>query len=121
MISRRDLLAASVAALFAVIAPIVFSSPAAAEKFITVASTTSTQNSGLYDYMLPFFTKKTGIQVRVIAVGTGQAIRQARNGDADVLFVHHRPSEETEKVDESTTGSDRAMPKSGAVCSVVKL
>ena len=65
----------------------------AAEKFITVASTTSTQNSGLYDYMLPFFTKETGIQVRVIAVGTGQAIRQARNGDADVLFVHHKASE----------------------------
>ena len=65
----------------------------AAEKFITVASTTSTQNSGLYDYMLPFFTKKTGIQVRVVAVGTGQAIRQARNGDADVLFVHHKASE----------------------------
>ena len=65
----------------------------AAEKFITVASTTSTQNSGLYDYMLPFFTKETGIQVRVVAVGTGQAIRQARNGDADVLFVHHKASE----------------------------
>ena len=65
----------------------------AAENFITVASTTSTQNSGLYDYVLPFFTKKTGVQVRVIAVGTGQAIRQARNGDADVLFVHHKASE----------------------------
>ncbi|NQV82840.1 MAG: extracellular solute-binding protein [Rhodospirillales bacterium] len=65
----------------------------AAEKFITVASTTSTQNSGLYDFMLPIFTKKTGIQVRVVAVGTGQAIRLARAGDADVLFVHHKPSE----------------------------
>ena len=66
----------------------------AADKFITVASTTSTANSGLFDYILPMFEKKTGIQVRVVAVGTGQAIRQARNGDADVLFVHHRPSEE---------------------------
>ena len=66
----------------------------AADKFITVASTTSTANSGLFDYILPMFEKKTGIQVRVVAVGTGQAIRQAQNGDADVLFVHHRPSEE---------------------------
>ena len=66
----------------------------AADKFITVASTTSTANSGLFDYILPMFEKKTGIQVRVVAVGTGQAIRQAQNGDADVLFVHHRPSED---------------------------
>ena len=66
----------------------------AAEKFITVASTTSTQNSGLFDYILPRFKKKTGIEVRVVAVGTGQAIRLARNGDADILLVHHRPSEE---------------------------
>jgi len=68
---------------------------AQAEKpFITVASTTSTANSGLFDYILPMFTKKTGVDVRVVAVGTGQAIRLARKGDADVLFVHHRPSEE---------------------------
>jgi tungstate transport system substrate-binding protein len=66
----------------------------AAEKFIIVASTTSTMNSGLFDHILPLFEKKTGIQVRVVAVGTGQAIRLAQNGDADVLFVHHRPSEE---------------------------
>ena len=62
--------------------------------YITVASTTSTKNSGLYDAILPVFTKETGISVRVVAVGTGQAIRNARNGDADVLFVHHKPSEE---------------------------
>ena len=68
--------------------------PAAAETFITVASTTSTQNSGLYDHILPKFTNKTGIQVRVVAVGTGQAIRLAENGDADVLLVHHKASEE---------------------------
>jgi len=67
----------------------------AEDRFITVASTTSTQNSGLFGHILPMFTKKTGIEVRVVAVGTGQAIRLARNGDADVLFVHHRPSEET--------------------------
>lgn len=64
------------------------------DRYITVASTTSTQNSGLFDFMLPKFQQKTGIEVRVVAVGTGQAIRNARNGDADVLFVHHKPSEE---------------------------
>ena len=66
----------------------------AQDKFITVASTTSTENSGLFDYLLPIFQEKTGIEVRVVAVGTGQAIELARNGDADVLFVHHKPSEE---------------------------
>ncbi len=77
------------------LAALLFSSPAlAGQRFITVASTTSTQNSGLFGYILPVFTKKTGIAVRVVAVGTGQAIRLARNGDADVLLVHYRPSEE---------------------------
>jgi tungstate transport system substrate-binding protein len=66
----------------------------AADRFITVASTTSTQNSGLFDHLLPRFTGETGIEVRVVAVGTGQALRLARSCDADVLFVHHRPSEE---------------------------
>ena len=76
-------------------AMLLFASTAqAAERFITLASTTSTQNSGLYDYLLPIFTAKTGIEVRVIAVGTGQAIKIAKNGDADVLLVHHRPSED---------------------------
>ncbi len=65
----------------------------AADKSITVASTTSTQNSGLFGAILPKFTAKTGIQVRIVAVGTGQAISLARRGDADVLFVHHPPSE----------------------------
>lgn len=64
------------------------------ERFITVASTTSTQNSGLFEHVLPEFSKKTGIGARVVAVGTGQAIRLAERGDADVLFVHHKPSEE---------------------------
>lgn len=68
--------------------------PGAADRFITVASTTSTENSGLFDRILPIFSARTGIGVRVIAVGTGQAIRIARNGDADVLLVHHRPSEQ---------------------------
>jgi tungstate transport system substrate-binding protein len=66
----------------------------AADKFIIVQSTTSTQNSGLFDYMLPKFTEKTGIEVRVVAVGTGQALKNARNGDGDVLFVHAKPAEE---------------------------
>ena len=68
---------------------------AQAEKpFITVASTTSTANSGLFGDILPQFTKALGIDVRVVAVGTGKAIKLAKNGDADVLFVHHKPSEE---------------------------
>ena len=67
---------------------------AATEKFIVVQSTTSIQNSGLYDYILPLFRQKTGIEVRVVAVGTGQAIRNAANGDGDVLLVHSKPSEE---------------------------
>jgi tungstate transport system substrate-binding protein len=64
------------------------------DKCITVASTTSTENSGLFGHLLPIFQEKTGIEVRVVAVGTGQAIELARHGDADVLFVHHKPSEE---------------------------
>ena len=63
-------------------------------KRLRIASTTSTQNSGLYDFILPVFTAETGIEVDVIALGTGQAIRIAQNGDADVLLVHHRPSED---------------------------
>lgn len=66
----------------------------AQERFITLASTTSTENSGLYEFLLPKFTAETGIDVRVVAVGTGQAIKLARSGDADVLLVHHLPSEE---------------------------
>ena len=66
----------------------------AADRFITVASTTSTEQSGLFKQLLPAFTQKTGIEVRVVAVGTGQAIKMAEKGDADVLFVHHKPSEE---------------------------
>ncbi|MCH7486612.1 MAG: substrate-binding domain-containing protein [Proteobacteria bacterium] len=61
---------------------------------IILASTTSTLNSGLYDHILPKFTEKTGIRVHVVGVGTGQAIKMARRGDADVLLVHHKESEE---------------------------
>jgi len=81
---RRLLLLALLAALPAV----------AQEKFIVVASTTSTEQSGLFGYLLPVFQKKTGIQVRVVALGTGQALDLARRGDADVVFVHARSAEE---------------------------
>ena len=79
----------------AALAAVVAASPLAAEdKFITVASTTSTQNSGLFEYLLPKFEKETGIKVRVVAVGTGQALAIGRRGDADVLFVHDKVAEE---------------------------
>jgi tungstate transport system substrate-binding protein len=66
----------------------------AQDKFITVSSTTSTEQSGLFKYLLPIFEKKTGIHVRVVAVGTGQALDIGRRGDADVVFVHAKPLEE---------------------------
>ncbi|MEX2408420.1 MAG: extracellular solute-binding protein [Rhodovibrionaceae bacterium] len=66
----------------------------AQDRYIVVASTTSTANSGLFDVLLPVFQDKTGIAVRVVAVGTGQAIQQAKDGDADVLFVHAKGREE---------------------------
>ena len=88
-LSRRSLLvaAALVAALGAV--PV-----AAQEKSIVVASTTSTQDSGLFEYLLPLFKTKTGITVKVVAQGTGQALDTGRRGDADVVFVHARSQEE---------------------------
>lgn len=68
-------------------------SAGAADGRILVQSTTSTQNSGLYDYLIPLFVEETGLRVDVVAVGTGQAIRNAANGDADVLLVHAKPAE----------------------------
>ncbi|MFZ0353503.1 MAG: extracellular solute-binding protein [Pseudolabrys sp.] len=65
----------------------------AQEKSIVVASTTSTQDSGLFDYLLPLFTQKTGIVVKVLAQGTGQALDTGRRGEADVVFVHNKSSE----------------------------
>ena len=67
---------------------------AVAQRFITVASTTSTEQSGLFDHVLPIFEQETGIQVRVVAVGTGQALDLGRRGDADVVFVHSKAAEE---------------------------
>jgi tungstate transport system substrate-binding protein len=86
--------------LFAFLAALlVFASPALAqdktpEKSIVVASTTSTQDSGLFGHILPLFKAKTGIDVKVISQGTGQALDTGRRGDADVVFVHARPQEE---------------------------
>ena len=88
MFSRRTLV---VLALGAVIA----ATPALAQdKSIVVASTTSTQDSGLFEYLLPLFKKKTGITVKVVAQGTGQALDTGRRGDADVVFVHAKSAEE---------------------------
>jgi tungstate transport system substrate-binding protein len=67
---------------------------ATAQRFITVASTTSTEQSGLFKHILPRFQKKTGIEVRVVALGTGQALDLARRGDADAVFVHAKAAEE---------------------------
>jgi tungstate transport system substrate-binding protein len=66
----------------------------AQERSIIVASTTSTEQSGLFGFLLPRFSSKTGILVKVVAVGTGQALDIGRRGDADVVFVHDRPAEE---------------------------
>ncbi|MBK9115103.1 MAG: extracellular solute-binding protein [Betaproteobacteria bacterium] len=87
---RRQLLAGMVGAL------LVLGTPAtgAQERFIVVSSTTSTEQSGLFGHILPLFEKDTGIRVRVVALGTGQALDMARRGDADVVFVHDQVAEE---------------------------
>ncbi len=90
-IHRRLLFGLSAAFLLASLASTGF---AAEDDFIIVQSTTSTQNSGLFDHILPKFTEKTGIDVRVVAVGTGQALKNGRNGDGDVVLVHSKPDEE---------------------------
>jgi len=85
---RRGLLACGLALAGAAL------SAAAQDKFIVMASTTSTEQSGLFGHLLPEFKKATGIDVRVVAVGTGQALDMARRGDADVVFVHDTAAEE---------------------------
>ena len=85
-IFRRGILPVLIAA-FALPAP-------AQERSITVASTTSTEQSGLFGHILPIFTREAGIAVRVVALGTGQALDVGRRGDADVVFVHDRAAEE---------------------------
>src|SRR3984885_13166445 len=66
----------------------------AEDRFITLSSTTSTQDSGLFGYILPIFKTATGIEVHVVAVGTGQALAIGQRGDADALLVHDRPGED---------------------------
>jgi len=89
MIHRRQLVAFSAAALIALSAPAF-----AQDKSIIVSSTTSTTDSGLFGHLLPLFKKKTGIDVKVVSQGTGQALETGRRGDADVVFVHARGQEE---------------------------
>lgn len=91
-LARRHYLKLAVLSLLLLgLAPL---APRADDNFIIVQSTTSTQNSGLFEHILPLFTKKTGIEVRVVAVGTGQALKNAENGDGDVVLVHSQPDEE---------------------------
>ena len=90
MISRlRQAVLAALCSLALGLAPAL-----SADRSIVVASTTSTRDSGLFGYLLPLFTAKTGITVKVIAQGTGQALDTARRGDADVVFVHAKAQEE---------------------------
>jgi tungstate transport system substrate-binding protein len=91
MATRRRLIGTLFAGALAALVAL----PAAAQpKSIVVASTTSTEQSGLFGHILPMFTQKTGIQVKVVALGTGQALDVGRRGDADVVFVHDRPAED---------------------------
>ena len=89
MFNRRMLIAAVAAAAVLSGAPV-----SAQDKSIVVSSTTSTQDSGLFGHILPLFKQKTGIEVKVIAQGTGQALDTGRRGDADVVFVHAKSAEE---------------------------
>lgn len=90
MIKTRHFLCALLALAGALSAP----AAQAQDKFIVVASTTSTEQSGLFKHLLPAFTRASGIEVRVVAVGTGQALDLGRRGDADVVFVHDTAAEE---------------------------
>src|ERR1017187_4280200 len=88
MFNRRTLIAAAFGA-------VVIAAPALAQdKSIVVASTTSTQDSGLFEYLLPLYKQKTGVTVKVVSQGTGQALDTGRRGDADVVFVHAKSAEE---------------------------
>ena len=91
MVSRRK---AVLACISAIGVAYLSAQTIAQEKSIVVASTTSTQDSGLFEYLLPIFQQKTGIAVKVIAQGTGQALDTGRRGDADVVFVHAKSAEE---------------------------
>jgi tungstate transport system substrate-binding protein len=88
MLNRRTLIAAAFGS-------VILATPALAQdKSIVVASTTSTQDSGLFEYLLPIYKQKTGVTVKVISQGTGQALDTGRRGDADVVWVHAKSAEE---------------------------
>jgi tungstate transport system substrate-binding protein len=89
VLTRRSLLALALGATM-----LAATGVRAQDKFIVVASTTSTEQSGLFKHLLPRFEQKTGVRVRVVALGTGQALDMARRGDADVVFVHDPAAEE---------------------------
>src|ERR1700752_4774822 len=89
MINRRTVMVAAALAAAVLATPV-----SAQDKSIVVSSTTSTQDSGLFGHILPLFKEKTGIDVKVIAQGTGQALDTGRRGDADVVFVHAKSAEE---------------------------
>jgi len=90
-LSRRNVIVAAIVGLYLLGLQ---GAAVAQQNFITVASTTSTEQSGLFKHLLPVFEKKTGTQVRVVALGTGQALDMGRRGDADVVFVHDKVAEE---------------------------
>ncbi len=94
MFSRRSLLALASATGILSAALTLIPAAQAQDKFIVMASTTSTEQSGLFTQLLPAFTQATGITVRVVAVGTGQALDTGRRGDADIVFVHDQAAEE---------------------------
>jgi tungstate transport system substrate-binding protein len=91
---RKQAVAIVTAFVVTSVATLGISAANAQERFITVASTTSTEQSGLFGHLLPIFKKDTGIDVRVVALGTGQALDTGRRGDADVVFVHDKVAEE---------------------------
>ena len=84
---------AGILAVLLALLPALAAGGRAEERFITVASTTSTEESGLFGHLLPIFTRTTGVAVRVVAVGTGQALKIGERGDCDVVFVHDRQAE----------------------------
>src|SRR6478672_3588181 len=88
MFARHTLIVAIALGAFVAATPAL-----AQDKSIVVASTTSTQDSGLFDYLLPLYKQKTGVTVKVVAQGTGQALDTGRRGDADVVFVHAKSAE----------------------------
>ena len=94
MLGRRLFIALAAVASLAATVSLAALPAAAQEKSIVVSSTTSTTDSGLFNHLVPLFKKKTGIDVKVVSQGTGQALETGRRGDADVVFVHAKPQEE---------------------------